>query len=88
MFFEDFAALLGLVLAGAGIGLHQLTGQAYWDALGSLAVGVLLAFVAVYLMRRNMQYLLGAGSAEMRARVLRGMLEHPAIDRVSYLHVE
>jgi cation diffusion facilitator family transporter len=88
VFFEDFAALLGLVLAGAGIGLHQLTGQAYWDALGSLAVGVLLGFVAVYLMRRNMQYLLGAGSAEMRARVLRGILAHPAIDRVSYLHVE
>ena len=88
VFFEDFAALLGLVLAGTGIGLHQLTGQAYWDAFGSLAVGVLLGFVAVYLMRRNIQYLIGAGSPEMRARVLRGMLEHPGIDRVSYLHVE
>ncbi len=88
VFFEDFAALLGLAMAGTGIGMHQLTGHAYWDAVGSIAVGVLLAFVAVYLMRRNMEYLLGEGSAEMRARVLSGLCGHPAIDRVTYLHVE
>jgi divalent metal cation (Fe/Co/Zn/Cd) transporter len=89
VFFEDSAALVGLVLAGTGIGLHQLTGHHQYDALGSIAVGLLLAAVAVFLMRRNMQYLLGEGdSAALRAEVLRRMLEHPDIDRVTYLHLE
>jgi cation diffusion facilitator family transporter len=89
VFFEDSAALLGILLAGAGIALHQATGEAAYDALGSIAVGVLLAVVAVFLMRRNMEYLLGEGlSPELRARVLARLLEHPEIDRITYLHVE
>lgn len=89
VFFEDFAALLGLALAGIGIVLHQLTGQAAYDAVGSIAVGVLLAFVAVYLMRRNMQYLLGQTiGSDMWARVLAALLAHDAIERITYLHVE
>jgi cation diffusion facilitator family transporter len=89
VFFEDSAALAGIVLAGGGIGLHQLTGNAVWDGIGSIAVGVLLGFVAVYLMRRNMQYLIGEGlTDDLRSRVVRRILEHRDIDRVTYLHVE
>jgi divalent metal cation (Fe/Co/Zn/Cd) transporter len=89
VFFEDSAALVGILLAGAGIGLHQLTGNAAWDGIGSIAVGVLLAFVAVYLMRRNMQYLLGEGlTPDLQARVVRRILAHRDVDRVTYLHVE
>jgi cation diffusion facilitator family transporter len=88
VFFEDSAALLGVLLAAGGIALHQLTGAAYWDAIGSIAVGLLLAAVAVFLMRRNMEYLLGEGlSPELRDRVLRQLLDHPD-DRITYLHVE
>jgi cation diffusion facilitator family transporter len=89
VFFEDSAALAGLLLAGAGIALHQLTGRHEFDAAGSIAVGLLLAAVAVFLMRRNMDYLLGEGdSAELRSAVLSRMLEHPDIDRVTYVHLE
>ena len=89
VFFEDFAALLGILLAGAGIALHQLTGEAVFDALGSIAVGVLLGFVAVFLMRRNMEYLLGEGlSPQLRSQVIAELLAHPQIDRLTYLHVE
>ncbi len=89
VFFEDFAALLGILLAGTGIALHQLSGAAVFDALGSIAVGLLLAFVAVFLMRRNMEYLLGEGlSPELRSQVIAELLAHPQIDRLTYLHVE
>lgn len=89
VFFEDFAALLGILLAGAGIALHQLTGEAVFDALGSIAVGVLLGFVAVFLMRRNMEYLLGEGiGPRLRSEVITELLAHPQIERLTYLHVE
>src|SRR3954468_2602137 len=32
VFIEDSAALVVLVLAGSGVGLHQLTGERYWDS--------------------------------------------------------
>lgn len=89
VFFEDSAALVGILLAGTGIALHQVTGHHEYDALGSIAVGLLLAAVAVFLMRRNMDYLLGEGVDDrLRARVLGRLLEHPDIDRVTYLHLE
>jgi cation diffusion facilitator family transporter len=89
VFLEDLTALIGIVLAVAGIALHQMTGQAAYDAVASIAIGVLLAIAAVFLMRRNMEYLLGeALSPELRAEILRRMLDHPQIDRITYLHVE
>lgn len=89
VFFEDSAALVGLVLAGLGVGLHQLTGSPVPDALGSVAVGVLLGIIAVVLIQRNRNFLLGQeiGSG-LRQAVLNELLTHPDIERVTYLHVE
>ncbi|MGD8166073.1 cation diffusion facilitator family transporter [Herbiconiux sp. P16] len=89
VFFEDTAALVGLILAAAGIGLHQATGDPVWDALGSIAIGVLLGGVALVLISRNRRYLLGAGPPEaFRMQVGRTLLEHPEIDRVTSLYLE
>jgi cation diffusion facilitator family transporter len=42
---EDCAALLGLVFALAGVGLAELTANSAFDALGSLAIGLLLVLL-------------------------------------------
>lgn len=63
--FEDSAALVGLVLAGAGLGLHVLTGSAIWDGIASVLIGLVLTLVAVLLGRTNRELLIGR-QAEQR----------------------
>lgn len=87
--FEDAAALAGVVIAAAGIGLHQLTRNPVWDALGSILVGLLLGVVAVYLLGRNMTFLVGQ-VADQRYfdAVLTWLMERPEVEAVTYLHLE
>jgi cation diffusion facilitator family transporter len=58
VYLEDSAALIGLVLAGVGLGLAELTGSEVWDGVASIAIGVLL-LVATILARSNVSLLVG-----------------------------
>ena len=86
---EDAAALIGLVIAGGALGLHPLTGSSVPDAVGSILVGLLLGVVAVVLINRNRQFLIGQeASAPVRAAVIKAILDLPQVARVTYLHLE
>jgi len=86
---EDAAALVGLVVAFAGILAHQLTGSPVPDAIGSIVVGLVLGVVAIVLIQRNRVFLVGAGVDERTRRaVLAGLLGLPDVARVTYLRLE
>ena len=53
VFAEDSAALVGLVIAAAGLAAHQADRFPTPDAVGSILVGLLLAVVAIVLIDRN-----------------------------------
>lgn len=46
---EDVAATIGLTLALLALGATMLVGDPFFDALGSLAIGILLLPVAVFI---------------------------------------
>lgn len=89
VFAEDSAALAGLVIAAAALAADQLTGSAVPDAVGSILVGLLLGVVAVVLINRNLQFLVGEeADPRIRSAVLRALLEMPEVARVTYLRLE
>jgi len=89
VFAEDSAALVGVAIAAAGLGLHQLTGSPVPDAVGSILIGVLLGVVAVVLINRNRRYLIGQeADPEVRAAAIRALLDAPEVARVTYLRLE
>ncbi len=65
---EDFGALIGLVLALAGVSLTLATGDGTWDGLGTVCIGVLLVVIAVVLAVETKSLLLGEGAAPDSAR--------------------
>src|SRR6516164_7596932 len=89
VFGEDSAALIGLVIAAAGLGAHQLTGSPTPDAVGSILVGVLLAVVAFVLIDLNRRFLVGQeADPRVRAAALQALLDMPEVARVTYLRLE
>jgi cation diffusion facilitator family transporter len=82
VFFEDSAALLGLMIAAAGLGASELTGNERWDGIASLCIGVVLAGVAVMLGNQSRQLLLGAAAnSETRESIERVLASFPEIER-------
>jgi len=59
---EDFGALIGLVLALLGVGLTVITGDAVFDALGTIAIGLLLGVIAIILIIEMKSLLVGEGA--------------------------
>jgi cation diffusion facilitator family transporter len=89
VFAEDAAALIGLVIAAIGVFLHQVTGNAVYDGIGAILVGILLGVVALLLINRNRQFLTGQETDQrLRNSMLARIKAMPEIDRVAYLWLE
>jgi len=89
VFFEDAAALVGLVIAAGGIAAHQVTGSTVPDAVGSILVGLLLGYVAFVLIGRNLRFLVGETvDPVLQTAALRRLLAMPQVARVTQLRLE
>lgn len=82
---EDFAALIGLVLAFVGVGLSALTDQPIWDGIGTTSIGVLLIAVAVILVIETKSLLLGESASPPASARIAAALVGSGILRVIHL---
>jgi len=83
---EDMAALAGLGFAAVGVTLAVITGNGVWDGAGSLAIGVLLAVVAVILAMETKSLLIGeSASAEVERAIVAALEAGPEVQRVIHL---
>src|SRR5204862_4557886 len=83
---EDFAALIGLVLALCGVGLTLLTGDGVWDGVGTLAISVLLIAVAAVLAVETKSLLVGeSATAEQQTAIEQAISADGGVCRVIHL---
>lgn len=83
---EDFAALVGLVLALFGVGLTLVTDDGVWDGIGTVLIGLLLVTVAVVLAIETKSLLLGEGATrEATARIEAALLGDEGVERIIHM---
>jgi cation diffusion facilitator family transporter len=86
---EDSAALVGLVIALLGVAIADLTGNARWDGVGSLAIGLLLIGVAIVLVIEMGSLLVGESARpEVVARIRSTIEAFPTVKRCIHLRTE
>src|SRR6185369_8450617 len=86
VFFEDSAALLGLLVAFIGILFGRLVNSPYPDAVASIVIGFILGFVSFILAYESKGLLIGEGVDPETLNKLRALIEEdPDVEHVSRL---
>jgi cation diffusion facilitator family transporter len=86
VYLEDSVDVLGAMLALTALVLRKTTGAEWPDAIGTILIGCLLAFVAARLTRRNRQLITNQAVPPRYVERLRGSLEsQTGIEAVSRL---
>ncbi len=85
---EDFGALIGLVLALLGVGLSVLTGDPVFDALGTIAIGLLLGVIAIILIIEMKSLLMGEGATGPVLSAIVDGLTSGAVQRVLHIRTQ
>jgi cation diffusion facilitator family transporter len=86
---EDIGALLGLTFALVGVALAEATGNARFDALGSLAIGLLLVTIASILVVEMKSLLIGeAASPRQQQAIEAAITSSPPIRRLIHIRTE
>ena len=68
---EDLGALVGLMLAFGALVVAEITNDAVWDGIGTLCIGVLLAFIAIVLAIEMKGLLIGESATRDNVRLIK-----------------
>jgi cation diffusion facilitator family transporter len=83
VFGEDLAALLGLAFALIAVLATMATGNPLFDAAGSIAIGVLLCLIAIFVARKCAALLIGQSvEPRVHAAIVDFLAAQPEIERV------
>jgi zinc transporter 9 len=81
--YEDGLAVIGVAVAFFSIILTNLTGQVYWDAIGSIIIGLLLGIAAIMLIAKNRDYLITKSIPDETEELILEILNNdPTIEKV------
>ncbi|RZC38739.1 zinc transporter 9 [Asbolus verrucosus] len=78
---EDFAAVVGVIVAGGCMGLSSLTNSSIPDSIGSLLVGCILGSVASFIIYTNVAALVGRSIPEENLDKINAELERDIMVR-------
>ncbi len=80
---EDIAAIAGLLLAFVFLGLSVVTGEPVYDAIGSIAIGVVLVTVSVFIAWRIRSLLVGRSAEPELVALIDEIIDaDPSIDEL------
>ncbi|MCC6573539.1 MAG: cation diffusion facilitator family transporter [Planctomycetes bacterium] len=81
--FEDSVACIGVVIALIGIILSMVTHSPVFDALGSICIGLLLGWVAIWLAMKNRALLLGKSiPQDVELQMIAWIQKQPTVEKV------
>ena len=82
--FEDSAAMLGLIIAFVGLLLAQTLNMPIFDGLASIAIGVVLAFTAIFLAYETKGLLIGEAANPEAKRKIREIIDE--VDGITHVN--
>jgi cation diffusion facilitator family transporter len=86
---EDAGALIGLVIALTAVILDTVTGNAVWDGIGTLSIGLLLGIIAIVLCVEMKSLLIGESASSTHEAAIREAIEqHPNVERLINMRTE
>ncbi|MDX8405924.1 MAG: cation diffusion facilitator family transporter [Mariprofundus sp.] len=79
---EDSVAVLGLLVALAGMGLTAWTGSSVFDGIAAICIGLLMGALALFLAATNRKYLLNRSDDEVDEAAIRLWREDKQVQHV------
>ncbi len=82
--YEDGAAVLGVLIALLSQFLLYTTGNHIYDGIGGIIVGLILGILAIVLITKNYQYIIGKPlKAEVQEEIIEFLQQDPCIENIT-----